>query len=104
MRDILDKLNEVDGMTAIGAADINVDPEVSAAIAARALDMAAKGRNLSKIERDALKGYVELFKELISNPAFRSRLKDMNRLINKHKSEKETQPEEEPDAPKKDSE
>ena len=86
MRDILDKLNENAGLTAIGTADINVDPEVSAAIAARALDMAAQGRNLSNIERQALKGYVDLFKELISNPSFRARLKDMNRLMSKSKS------------------
>lgn len=86
MRDIIDKLNESTGRTAIGAADINVDPEVSAAIAARALDMAAQGRNLSNIERQALKGYVDLFKELISNPSFRARLKDMNRLMSKSKS------------------
>jgi len=86
VRDILDKLNENAGLTAIGTADINVDPEVSAAIAARALDMAAQGRNLSNIERQALKGYVDLFKELISNPSFRARLKDMNRLMSKSKS------------------
>lgn len=105
MRDILDKLDEVDGLTAIGTADINVDPEVSAVIAARALDMAANGRNLSKIERAALEGYVELFKELISNPSFRSRLKDMMRLMKRSKdAEQETQPEDETDAPKKDSE
>lgn len=90
MRELIDRLNEAAGLTAIGTADINVDPEVSAAIAARALDMAAKGQNLSKIERDALKGYVELFKELISNPAFRSRLKDMNRLMKRNR--KDTEP------------
>lgn len=83
MRDILQKLEEVEGLTAIGTADIDVDPEISAIVAARALDRAARGSNLSKIERDALKGYVELFKELISNPAFRSRLKDMMRLMKK---------------------
>lgn len=83
MRDILQKLDEVDSLTAIGTADIDVDPEISAVMAARALDRAARGNNLSKTERDALKGYVELFKELISNPAFRSRLKDMMRLMKK---------------------
>lgn len=86
MRDLIDKINENAGLTAIGTADIDVDPDVSAAIAARALDMAAKGRNLSKIERQALEGYVELFKELIANPVFRSRLKDMMRIINKKKT------------------
>lgn len=83
MRDILQKLEELDTLTAIGTSDINVDPEVSAIVAAHALDKAARGNNLSKIERDALKGYVELFKELISNPTFRSRLKDMMRLMKK---------------------
>lgn len=87
-REFIDKLDE-DGMTAIGASDIDVDPEVSAAIAARALDMAANGKNLSSRERDALKGYVTLFKELISNPSFRSRLKDMIRLMDKNKSSDE---------------
>lgn len=88
MRDILDRINQLNenqGLTAIGTADVDVDPEVSAAIAARALDMAAEGKNLSNIERQALKGYVELFKELISNPVFRSRLKDMKRLMDKKK-------------------
>jgi hypothetical protein len=88
MRDILDRINQLDenqGLTAIGTADVDVDPEVSAAIAARALDMAAEGKNLSNIEREALKGYVDLFKELISNPSFRSRLKDMKRILDKQK-------------------
>jgi len=88
MRDILDRINQLNenqGLTAIGTADVDVDPEVSAAIAARALDMAAEGKNLSNIERQALKGYVDLFKELISNPSFRSRLKDMKRILDKQK-------------------
>lgn len=88
MRDILDRINQLNenqGLTAIGTADVDVDPEVSAAIAARALDMAAEGKNLSNIERQALKGYVDLFKELISNPSFRSRLKDMKRIMDKQK-------------------
>jgi hypothetical protein len=88
MRDILDRINQLNenrGLTAIGTADVDVDPEVSAAIAARALDMAAEGKNLSNIEREALKGYVDLFKELISNPSFRSRLKDMKRILDKQK-------------------
>lgn len=88
MRDILDRINQLNenqGLTAIGTADVDVDPEVSAAIAARALDIAAEGKNLSNIERQALKGYVDLFKELISNPSFRSRLKDMKRILDKQK-------------------
>ena len=84
-RELINLLNE-DGTTAIGVSDIDVDPEISAAIAARALDLAAKGRNLSNIERKALQGYVELFKELISNPSFRARLKDMVRLLDQKNS------------------
>ena len=43
-------------------------------MAAIAISKASKGRNLSKIERDALKDYVKLFEELLRNPSFRARL------------------------------
>ena len=76
-------VRELDALTAQGAKEI--DPEASAAVAAMAISKAAKGRNLSKIERDALKEYVKLFQELLRNPSFRSRLKDMQRLLDKKK-------------------
>jgi len=74
-------IRELDGLTAQGAKEI--DPEQSAAIAAIAISKAAKGRNLSSIERDALKNYVKLFEELLKNPTLRARLKDMQRLLAK---------------------
>ena len=74
-------VRELDALTAQGAKEI--DPEASAAVAAMAISKAAKGRNLSKTERDALKEYVKLFQELLRNPSFRSRLKDMQRLLDK---------------------
>jgi len=76
-------VRELDALTAQGAKEI--DPEASAAVAAMAISKAAKGRNLSKTERDALKEYVKLFQELLRNPSFRSRLKDMQRLLDKKK-------------------
>lgn len=82
-----DLIKEIDAMTAQGAKEI--DPEASAAMAAIAISKAAEGRNLSKIERDALKDYVKLFEELLRNPSFRARLKDMQRLLAK-KSKKNT--------------
>lgn len=76
-------VRELDALTAQGAKEL--DPEASAAIAAMAIGKAAKGKNLSKTERDALKDYVSLFQELLKNPSFRSRLKDMQRLLKKKK-------------------
>lgn len=76
-------VRELDALTAQGAKEL--DPEASAAIAAMAIGKAAKGKNLSKTERDALKDYVSLFQELLKNPSFRSRLKDMQRLMKKKK-------------------
>jgi hypothetical protein len=76
-------VRELDALTAQGAKEI--DPEASATIAAMAIGKAAKGKNLSKTERDALKDYVSLFQELLKNPSFRSRLKDMQRLLKKKK-------------------
>ena len=76
-------VRELDALTAQGAKEI--DPEASAALAAMAISKASKGRNLSKTERDALKDYVALFEELLKNPSFRSRLKDMQRLLAKKK-------------------
>lgn len=82
-----DLIKELDALTAQGAKEI--DPEQSAAMAAMAISKAAKGRNLSTTERDALKDYVKLFQELLRNPSFRARLKDMQRLLAK-KSQKST--------------
>ena len=82
-----DLIKELDAQTAQGAKEI--DPEASAAMAAIAIAKASKGQNLSKIERDALKDYVKLFEELLRNPSFRARLKDMQRLLAK-KSKKNT--------------
>jgi hypothetical protein len=82
-----DLIRELDARTAQGAKEI--DPEASAAMAAIAISKASEGRNLSKTERDALKDYVKLFEELLRNPSFRARLKDMQRLLAK-KSKKNT--------------
>lgn len=82
-----DLIKELDAQTAQGAKEI--DPEASAAMAAIAISKASEGRNLSKTERDALKDYVKLFEELLRNPSFRARLKDMQRLLAK-KSKKNT--------------
>jgi hypothetical protein len=73
------------GMTAIGVHDLDRDPDVNAAIAARAIKRASEGVHLSQIEKDAIKEYAALFQELLSNPAFRARLKDMIRLMDKDK-------------------
>lgn len=71
------------GLTAIGIHDLDHDPEVNAAVAARAIKRASQGAHLSQIEKDAIKEYADLFQELLSNPAFRARLKDMIRLMKK---------------------
>ena len=80
--DVWSLMSELDARTAQGAKEIN--PEASAAMAAIAISKASKGHNLSKIERDALKDYVKLFEELLRNPSFRKRLKDMQRLLAKN--------------------
>jgi hypothetical protein len=85
--DVQSLIRELDAQTAQGAKEI--DPEASAAMAAIAISKASEGRNLSKTERDALKDYVKLFEELLRNPSFRARLKDMQRLLAK-KSKKNT--------------
>jgi hypothetical protein len=84
---IFDVLTEADGRTAAGISDL--DPDKSAAIASAAIDSAANGRQLSKIEREAIAEYAKLFQELLSNPAFRSRLKDMKRMLDKSKPNEE---------------
>jgi hypothetical protein len=71
------------GLTAIGIHDLDHDPDVNAAVAARAIKRASEGVHLSQIEKDAIKEYAGLFQELLSNPIFRSRLKDMIRLMKK---------------------
>lgn len=80
-------LNELDsiGLTSIGTHDVVADPEANPNIAAMAIRRAAKGYQLNKIERDAIKGYAELFEQLLANPSFRARLKDMLKLMNKSK-------------------
>lgn len=76
-------VRELDALTAQGVKEL--DPDASAAIAAMAISKAAKGKNLSKTERDAVAEYAGLFQELLRNPSFRSRLKDMQRLLAKKK-------------------
>lgn len=76
-------VRELDALTAQGVKEL--DPDASAAIAAMAISKAARGRNLSKTEREAIAEYANLFQELLRNPSFRSRLKDMQRLLAKKK-------------------
>lgn len=76
-------VRELDALTAQGVKEL--DPDASAAIAAMAISKAAKGKNLSKTEREAVAEYASLFQELLRNPSFRSRLKDMQRLLAKKK-------------------
>jgi len=80
-------LKELDGLVAQGAVDL--DPEQSAAIAAMAIEKSAQGKHLSSIERDAIKGYAELFQELLRNPTYRRRLEYMRDLIKNSKKDSE---------------
>jgi hypothetical protein len=76
-------VRELDALTAQGVKEL--DPEASAAIAAMAIGKAAKGKNLSQTERDAIADYAALFEELLRNPSPRRRLLDMQKLVKKKK-------------------
>lgn len=69
--------------TIAGATQFKLEKETNPAIAARALISAAEGRVLNKLERDALKDYVDTFVIMITNQQLRGRLKDIQRIAQK---------------------
>lgn len=69
--------------TIAGAISLKPDEDTNALIASRGLVRAAAGELLTGPEREALKGYIELFTTIITTPNLRARLKDMQRTIKK---------------------
>jgi len=81
-------LNEEDkdydiSQTYIGAKALAPDEKVNAMMAARGLILAAQGEVLSGPQRKALKGYVDAFVTMITNPSMRPRLKAMQKIAKK---------------------
>ena len=72
-----------------GALDPDMDPS---ALIARGLKKAGDGETLSQDEREAIKPYVALFSELMTNPAYRNNLISMQKTLKKSKG-KDTEPE-----------
>ena len=72
-----------------GALDPDMDPS---ALIARGLKKAGDGETLSQDEREAIKPYIALFSELMTNPAYRNNLISMQKTLKKSKG-KDTEPE-----------
>lgn len=72
-----------------GALDPDMDPS---ALIARGLKKAGDGQTLSQDEREAIKPYVALFSELMTNPAYRNNIISMQKALMKSKG-KDTEPE-----------
>tara|TARA_B100000676_G_scaffold152278_1_gene150264 strand:- start:38 stop:742 length:705 start_codon:yes stop_codon:yes gene_type:complete len=71
---------------AVNTAFAHIDKELEAGdpmLAATALQRAVNGDVLSKIQRDELKPYLDLFKHLITDPNMRVRILSMAELLNK---------------------
>jgi len=69
-----------------GALDPDMDPS---ALIARGLEKAGEGEQLSQDERTAIKPYIALFSELITNPAFRQNIISMQKTLAKSKGDDE---------------
>jgi len=65
-----------------GALDPDMDPS---ALIARGLEKAGEGQTLSQDEREAIKPYVALFSELLTNPAYRNNIISMQKALMKSK-------------------
>jgi len=65
-----------------GALDPDMDPS---ALIARGLKKAGEGETLSQDEREAIKPYIALFSELMSNPAYRNNIISMQKTLMKSK-------------------
>ena len=70
-----------------GALDPDMDPS---ALIARGLKKAGDGETLSQDEREAIKPYIALFSELMSNPAYRNNIISMQKALMRSKG-KDTQ-------------
>jgi hypothetical protein len=69
-----------------GAIDPDMDPS---ALIARGLKKAGEGDVLNDKEREAIKPYIALFSELMSNPAFRNNLIAMQKILDKTNNKKQ---------------
>ena len=72
-----------------GAIDPDMDPS---ALIARGLKKAGEGDVLNDKEREAIKPYIALFSELMSNPAFRNNLIAMQKILDKRDKKEEDAP------------
>jgi len=64
----------------------SMDIDDQAQLVARGLKKAAQGEVLSKMERDAIKPFVNLFSMLITRPQFRNNLIAMQKVLDKSKN------------------
>jgi len=71
------------GQTVAGATLIKPDEDTNALIASRGLIRASAGEALTTPEREALKGYIELFTTILTTPALRSRIRMMQKMVSK---------------------
>ena len=67
-------------VTVGGAIDPDMDPS---ALIARGLEKAGEGQTLSQDERKAVKPYIALFTELLTNPAYRHNIISMQKALRK---------------------
>jgi len=82
-----------------GTLSLKQEKDVNALIAGRGLMKAAQGEVLTSIERDALKGYIDLFTTMLAIPNLRARLRAMQTLLPK-KEEPEKSSKNEPEEDK----
>jgi hypothetical protein len=91
--DDIDVLALTPSASSVGGA---INPEVDdAPLIARGLKKAANGEILEKNEREAIRPYVGLMAELMTNPAFRSNIISMQKVLDKSKNKDKDNKEEE---------
>ena len=91
--DDIDVLALTPSASTVGGA---INPEVDdAPLIARGLKKAANGEVLEKNEREAIRPYVGLMAELMTNPAFRSNIISMQKVLDKSKNKDKDNKEEE---------